>query len=189
MLAIIGLSGGLLALLSNVPYVINTLKHKTKPHRVTWGIFFLLNIIFLGNHFAAGATSSLWLVIAFTISTFTIFALSFRYGVGGENKFDKLIIAGALIGVVIWQLLDAPIASIVANISVSVIAGLPTLKKAYKSPASETKIKWLVGSCAGLLTVLSVGELDLALLLLPVYTFIFQGTVFTLIEIGEKKLS
>ena len=99
MYTILGILGGLLALISNIPYIRDILKKTTKPHRVTWGIFFLLNIIFLGNQLAAGATSSIWLVIAFTLSTLIIFSLSLKYGVGGTTKLDVMILIGSLVGV------------------------------------------------------------------------------------------
>ncbi len=181
MLALIGILGGILSFTSNIPYMYDTIKKKTKPHRVTWGIFFLLNIIFLGNHIAAGATSSIWLVVAFTLSTFTIFTLSLRNGVGGTTKLDIAVLIGAILGVVIWQLIHSPIASIIVNITCAAIASIPTYKKAWIHPQTETKISYSLGAFASLLSAVSVGKIDLALLLLPIYSFIYQGTIYIIL--------
>jgi len=177
MLAALGILAGILSLASNVPYIIDTVKGKTKPHRVTWGIFFLLNIIFLGNQLAAGATSSIWLVVAFTLSTFIIFSLSLRFGVGGTTKLDIILLFGALSGVVVWQMMDAPVASIIANILVATIASIPTYKKAWSQPGTETTISYSVGALAASLSAISIGKPDIVLLLLPVYSAVYQGSI------------
>lgn len=171
-----------MALSANVPYIRDILRGTTKPHRVTWGIFFLLNLIFLGNQLASGATSSIWLVVAFVISTFIIFSLSLKYGVGGTTRLDIIILVGALAGVVVWQALQAPLASVVANLTVASIAAVPTYRKAWREPASETKLAFLLGSIAAIFTILSVGELNLALLLLPVYSFAYNGSIYVILS-------
>jgi hypothetical protein len=181
MLVLIGILGGMLSFASSIPYIVDTIKKNTKPHRITWGIFFLLNLIFLGNQLAAGATSSLWLVVAFTLSTFTIFALSLKNGVGGTSRLDVVVLAGALMGVVIWQLLKVPLASIIANLAVAAIASVPTYKKAWTHPKSETPISYFLNGCAALLSTISVGNFNIALLLLPLYSFIYQGSIYLIL--------
>lgn len=177
MFAVIGILGGLLSLGANVPYILDTVKGRTKPHRVTWGIFFLLNVIFLANQLAAGATSSIWLVVAFTISTFTVFLLSIKRGTGGTSKLDIVILAGAILGLIVWQLMHSPVPSIIANLVVAAIASIPTYKKAWTHPHTETKISYSLGAVAALMSAISVGKLDVVLLLLPVYAVIYQGSI------------
>lgn len=188
MLAIIGILGGLLSLLSNIPYIIDTIRGKTKPQRVTWGIFFVLNIIFLFNQSAIGATNSLWLVISFAISTLVIFCLSLAYGVGGYSKRDIAILGGALIGVVLWLALNQPLLSVIMSLVVATLAVIPTFVKAYKNPKSETSIKWLLGGIAALLTVIAVGKFDLVVLF-PVYSFLTQLGIYAIIVYRIKKTS
>ena len=182
MLAALGVFAGILSLIANIPYIIDTIKGKTKPHRVTWGIFFLLNLIFLANQLAAGATSSIWLVVAFATSTFIVFSLSVKLGIGGTSRLDILVLAGAMIGVVIWQLLDAPVASIIANLTVAAIASIPTYKKAWAHPETETTISYSVGAIAAAMSAISVGKLDFVLLLLPVYSVVYQSSIAVILE-------
>lgn len=178
MLLVIGILGGILSFTSTIPYILDTIKKKTRPHRVTWGIFFLLNVIFLGNQLAAGAKSSIWLVVAFALSTFIVFILSLRNGVGGRTKLDIIVLIGALIGVVVWQLLDTPLASIIANLTVAAIASIPTYKKAWTHPQTETALSYSVGAFSAFLSALSVGKLDIVLLLLPIYSICYQGSIY-----------
>jgi hypothetical protein len=185
MLAIIGILGGVLSLLSNIPYIIDTIRRKTKPQRVTWGIFFLLNITFLFNQSAIGATDSLWLISSFAISTLIIFCLSMKYGVGGHGKRDVAIFAGAVLGVILWFVLNQPIFSVIMSLVVATLAVIPTFIKAYRDPRSETSLKWLLGGIAALLTVIAVGKLDLVVLF-PIYSFLTQAGIYAVIVYRTK---
>lgn len=181
MLMLIGLTGALLSITSHIPYIIDTLKSETQPHRVTWGMLFLLNLVFFANNLAAGAESSIWLIVASLLSTFTVFILSFKYGVGGGSKLDIVAIVVIFLGVALWLILDSPLASILTNLLVALAGAVPTIKKAYLHPETETKSKWLMGSVGGLLAAISVGELNLTLLLFPLSVFLFQGILYILL--------
>lgn len=188
MLAIIGIFAGVISLLSNLPYIIDTLRRRTKPQRVTWGIFFILNIIFLLNQSAIGATNSLWLIVSFAISTFVVFCLSIVYGVGGYGKRDIAILVSALLGVSLWLIFNQPIVSVIMSLVVATLAAIPTLIKAYKNPKSETAVKWLLGGVAALLTIISVGKMDLVILF-PIMSFIIQAGIYVTIIYRTKKTS
>jgi hypothetical protein len=188
LLAVIGVFGGLIGAIADVPYIIDTFLRKTQPHRVTWFIFFILNAISLANNAASGARNSLWLIAGWTISTFIISILSISRGVGGHSKLDITVIVGAVIGLLLWWWFDTPLASIITNVVVACIAYVPTFKKAYINPASETKITWLIGTIGSALGAIAVGKLDFTLLIFPLYAFITQGALFTVIQLRAKSL-
>lgn len=178
MLKIIGILGGLIAIAGSIPYMIDTYKKRISPHRITWGIFVLTDVIAIANQLAAGATNSVWLVVGWALANLTIFVLSLRYGVGGTEKLDIVVLCGAILGVIAWQISGQPIASIIANLFVTTLALTPTYKKGWVDPKSETSTIWLWGAIASLLGAISVGKLDYILLLAPVYTFAIQGVLF-----------
>jgi hypothetical protein len=178
MLELIGILGGLLAIAGSIPYILDAFKKKITPHRITWGIFTLVDIIAIANQFAAGATNSIWLVVGFALANLTIFVLSLRHGVGGTKRLDIVVLCGAILGVIAWQISGHPIASIVANLIVITLAMAPTYKKGWTDPLSETSTVFLLGAIASLLAAISVGRLDYILLLTPVYTFVIQGALF-----------
>ena len=188
MLEKVGLLSGILIVIADMPYIWNALKRRTHPHRVTWFIIFVVNAIGLANQHASGAKSSLFFFIGATLITFLVFVASLYNGVGGFTKLDAVTLLGAIIGLVIWQLLKSPLFSVVANTVVAMMAIVPTFVKAYHQPKSETKITWLIGSISSLLAVIAVGKLDLALLLLPIYGTLQQASLFALIEIRERQL-
>ncbi len=178
MLEVIGILGGLLAILGSMPYILDAYKKKITPHRITWGIFTLVDVIAIANQLAAGATNSVWLVVGFAVANLTIFVLSLRHGAGGTERLDIIVLCGAILGVIAWQISGYPIASIAANLVVITLAMAPTYKKGWIDPKSETSTVFLLGAIASLLSAISVGKLDYILLLTPVFTFIIQGALF-----------
>lgn len=188
MLKEIGLLGGILIIVADTPYAWNAFKRKTKPHRTTWFIIALINAINLANQHASGAKSSLLFFIGATAITFIVFLASLYNGIGGFAKLDIVVLAGALSGLIIWHVLQSPIASVIANTAVALIGIVPTFIKAYHDPNSETKITWAIGTVSALCAVIAVGKLDFALLLFPIYATLQQASLFALIEIRERQL-
>src|ERR1700733_3493216 len=99
-LEIIGGLGGLLAIVGSLPYILDAYKKRIKPHRVTWAIFALVDLIAIANQLAVGATNSVWLVVGFALANLVIFVLSLRHGVGGAEKLDIAVLTGALLGLI-----------------------------------------------------------------------------------------
>jgi hypothetical protein len=186
MLRELGILSGLLIIVADIPYIWNAYRGKTQPHRVTWFIIFLINLIGLANQHASGAKSSLLYFVGATFITFLVFLISLFNGVGGYKKLDILVLAGAMLGLLIWYLTNSPTASVIANTAVALIGIIPTFVKAYHHPGSETKITWLIGTISALFAVISVGKLSFALLLIPVYATVQQASLFALIEIRER---
>ncbi len=179
MLAIIGLMSGIIYIIGDIPYIRDIIRGKTKPHRVSWLIFLILNIIFLINQIALNATNSLWIIVAWIIVTLLVFLLSIKKGVGGFTKLDILCLFGVVVGLILWNIFDNPILSLMCNAIVSILAFIPTLIKTYIHPHTETSISWFTASLSSLLAAISVGTLDYKLLL-PSISFVACFTIFAL---------
>jgi hypothetical protein len=172
---ILGILSALVFLAGDVPYLSDTIKGKTKPHRITWGVVTLLNVIGFANQWASGASNSLWLFGAGVLMVGAIFIASLWKGVGGHTRQDMVSLTISLIGVGLWLIFDSPLLSILANILVAAVALLPSYAKAKRAPETETGIAWIGGAVSSLLAAISVGELNPQLLLLPVAAVFFNG--------------
>lgn len=181
MFALIGILSGLAFVIADLPYIKDTISGKTKPHRTSWFLYFVLNAVSVANQAASGATNSLWFPIAGALTTLIIFILSIRRGMGGYEKLDIICLAGALIGIGLWIIFDSPVLSIIANMAVTLLAVIPTIKKAYLHPHTETSITYLISAISALLAAISVGELDWVLLLLPIYSLCIQLIVYSIL--------
>jgi hypothetical protein len=159
------------------PYIIDTLKRKTQPERVTWLIFSIISLVAFISQLALGASWSLFLSGFDTAASILVFILSLKLGVGGFTRLDisALVIAG--IGVVIAIAADQPLISLSGVILADIAGVVITVRKAYLDPSSETAISWLLVGTASLFGIFAVGELKFGLLLYPIYLMIVNYAI------------
>lgn len=183
---ILGYSSGVLILLSTIPYVRDILKGKTKPERATWFIWSILMVIAFFSQWTKGATFSNILTIGDAIAIFITFILSIKYGTGGFKKRDKLAIVGSMFSLIFWYFTKEPAVALLIIIFIDFLGGSLTILKAYEDPESETMIAWFMAGGAGLLGILSVGEINFILLVFPVYVFLINTSIGLTILISKK---
>lgn len=168
------------------PYIVDTIKGRTKPERVTWFIFSVLGLIAFVSQLTLGASWSLVFTGLDTAASILVFGLAIKYGVGGHTKLDIFALCVATIGVVIAVAAKEPIISLLGVILADVSGLVLTIKKTYMDPGSETTITWLLVGTASLFGVLSVGKISFGLLLYPVYLMVVNYSVPAVQLIGKK---
>ena len=61
------------------------------------------------------------------------------------------------------------------------------LPKTWREPSSETLTTYVLASAAGLLSTLAVAELDASLLLYPLYFFLGNGLIASIIVLRTER--
>ncbi len=186
MLHLLGIIGGLLALLSAVPYIRDILKGSTKPNRVTWVIWVTLQVIALGAQIASGGRDSLLLTIGDLMASSTIMFLSFWKGDSNWHWIDKAALVGAAVGIILWYTLHQPIWALVITVFIDFCGLVPTLRKSYANPGSETLATWLMVGSGAVLGAISVGHLNLTLLIYPIYLVLANFGVVIAVLLGRS---
>ena len=87
------LLAGLLAVACTVPYVRDTLRGTTVPHRGSWLIWSVLEVVAIAAQLADGARWSLVPLVAQALGTCLVFGLSVRLGSGGLTRADLALLA------------------------------------------------------------------------------------------------
>ena len=117
----------------------------------------------------AGATWSALLTAVFFIGNILVALLSLRYGYGKFSFKDGAAIVAALIGVALWAATNNPLIALLVTIVVDFLAYWLTIIKSWKAPYSENLLAWSLMTLAAILSILSVGEFNVTLVLFPVY--------------------
>jgi hypothetical protein len=156
-------------LAASPPYIIDTIRGKTRPERATWLIFAILGVIAVVSQLAAGATWSVIFTVVDSLAGVVVLGLSVRYGVGGWTLQDRIALVIAGVGVGLALTLKNPLYSILGVILADASGMVLTLRKAYNDPGSETSISWLLSGIGGFAAVLVVNRLSLDQLLYPIY--------------------
>jgi hypothetical protein len=119
-------------------YIFDILKKKTKPHVFTWFVVglvaFLVSAIQLTNGGGAGS----FVLLAVTLMCVPIFILSLWYGSKEITVSDIIFFGVSLVALVLWLVVDQPFWSLVLILVAEVLAFVPTIRKSWKDPYSET---------------------------------------------------
>jgi hypothetical protein len=126
----------------NIPYIIDALFHDTRPHAFTWLIWAITSwVAVAGLWIGGGALGSIGPTIAAIMAT-TIFFISLRFGKRDIRKPDILVLAIALFAIFVWLFLDNLLLAVIIVSFVDAIGYIPTLRKSYHEPYTETATSW-----------------------------------------------
>jgi len=151
------------------PYLWGILKGTTKPERATWLIWSVLGTIAFFSQLKLHGGWSLLFVGLDGLGTIIVFGLSLKFGVGGWKPLDRLALAIASIGVVVSLVTRQPLLALTGVILADLSGATLTIVKAFRAPDSETAITWLLVGTSALIGALSVGKLQLDILIYPLY--------------------
>lgn len=178
---LVGQIAGILALLSVIPYLVSIFQGKTKPSRAAYAIWLTIDVIITAGYVAAGARSTAWVFVAFTLTTIVIFLLSLKYGMGGFNKFDLYCFAAAALIIVVWINTGNPLVALYMGLSAKMIGYLPVIKKSYLYPKTENTLSWAMAAVASLLNLFALTSLQLSMVLAPLSTALADTLIASLL--------
>lgn len=186
---IIAYIAGAIMLAGMAPYIIDTVKGKTKPNIVSWFTWTLLTGIATAAALSEGAITTAILSGTATLSTFIVVLLGLRSGVKRYTKFDVLCQAFALVGIVLWQTSqDAAIATAIV-VTVDIIACLPTVRHAWQSPHAETWQTFFAGGVAAFITLFTITQGTFVALAYPVYLTVANIVIPAIILYRRRQLA
>ena len=189
MLLALGLLSGILGVVGIAPYIRDILLKKTKPERASWLIWMVLEGIAFFSQLAKGATNSLWLPGVETVAVAIVFILSIKYGEGGFTSRDIIALITAFCGLIVWFFTKEASFALFIVILIDAAGAYLTVIKAYKEPASETLITWVLSVISAILAAFAVGAFNFILLLYPIYLALGNFAVVAAILLGKRKTS
>ncbi|MES2087944.1 MAG: hypothetical protein V4467_03035 [Patescibacteria group bacterium] len=169
---LLSLLTGILTIVGFVPYVRDIFLRKTKPHLYTWLIWVITQITatvaFLKG---GGGNYGTFSLIVGNILVVLVFLLAFKYGTKNITKSDTFVLISALAAVVVWWWLRNPWLSVLMISIIDGLGYLPTFRKSFEEPWSETLSYW------GIMTATSM----LALAMSNKYNFLTSAYLTTLV--------
>jgi hypothetical protein len=175
------MAAALIGVADMAPYVRDTVRRSTRPHRGTWLIWTMLAVVVSLSQHADGGSWSVAMAVAQAVMNGLVFALAIRLGTGGVNALDVTLIAIAGAGVSGWLLAGDPLVATACVVAADLIAAGMMVPKTWRDPGSETLSTFAWASLAGALSAAAVGALKLSLLLYPAYYCLANGGLALLI--------
>lgn len=147
--------GNVLQLLASLTYVRNTLLGRSSPNRVTFLLWALIPIIAVVAGFAGGARWSLLPIFMAGFGPLLIFLSSFvnKSAYWKLTALDYFCGALSIVAIVLWIITKEAFLAMALSILADGLALIPTLRKAWQSPETETGVGYIasfVNVCIGL---------------------------------------
>ena len=153
----LGIIGGVLIAGSFIPYIRDIVKENTEPHVYTWFIWSVTHIIAAlailegnGGLFAALSVAS------GGVLSFTILLMSLKHGSKNITAFDTATLITAILAVFMWWRLDHPEWAIITIVLVDLLGFLPTFRKTWLQPQSESLAAWTLYACGNIAALLAI---------------------------------
>lgn len=175
----------IIAVIGNIPYLLDVLRGKIRPHPYTWLVWSIVSGVTFFGQLVKGAGVGAIPTAAAEIFTIIIFFFSLRYGFKNINRKDTLFLVIALLGLIPWALTKDPTISVIIVVSIDFIAFIPTIKKTYKKPSSENSILYSMNVVRHVLTLVSLQSYNIATTLHSI-VMIVLNTLMSYIIIKKK---
>lgn len=179
----IAVIASLLAIVGNVPYLRDIIKGRVQPHPYTWLVWSLVSCIIFFGQIAKGAGIGALPTAASEVFTIIIFFFSLKYGFKNIRKIDTVFFIIALLGIIPWILTKDPTISVIIAVSIDLIAFLPTMRKTWTHPKTETPVLYAMNVLRHILMLFSLQAYNIATTLHSI-VMITTNTFMTVVITG-----
>ncbi len=182
----VAIVAGLIAIFAIIPYILDTVRGKTKPNVVSWFTWTLLLGVATAGAFASDEPRTAFLSLGDFIGTGITLLVGIKYGFAKFSLFDGLCQFAIIAGLVLWLIFDSPAIAILAAIIIDTFAALPTLRHAWLKPNEETWQTFAILTFASCLTLLTLTSITFAGIAFPLYLLIINTSIAGTVVIRRK---
>jgi len=187
------LVGAFISSLGALSYLIDTVKGKVKPNRVSFLMWSFAPLIAFAAEIKEGVGLSSVMTFSTGLFPLLIFISSFvnKKAEWKITKFDLVCGAISILGLILWQITKVGNLAILFSIIADGAASLPTIKKAYEHPETESAWPWMTTVVGVLLTLLTLNTWNFANSGFIVYIFIVNVIIYSCIQfkLGKRKVA
>lgn len=170
-------------------YILSVLHGKAKPNPITWFIWGLTPLVAFAAQLQENVGTAALMTLALGISPLIVFVISLFKSRSASHFTIFNIGCGllALFGVVMWQLTNNPLLAIAFSIGADIFASIPTIRKGYRRPESETALPFLFSIASMVITLFTITDWHFASFAFPLYMLVINSVIFGAIFLGDKR--
>ena len=176
--------GAIIAAAGSLSYLVDTLKGKVKPNRVSFLLWSLAPLIAFFAEVKQGVGIQALMTFIVGFLPLTIFIASFvnKKAVWNLTGFDLMCGALSIIGLVLWFITKSGNIAIIFSILADGLAAMPTIVKSFNYPETESAWPYFASTISAILTLLTVKVWNIANIAFPLYTVLITLVVFSLVH-------
>lgn len=176
----------ILVLVGYIPYIRDIFNGKTKPHAFTFLIWTLSTAVSFFLQIKGGAGPGAWITFAGVLFQLFIFCLCLRHGTKDITKSDIFFLILALLSLFLWLVVDQPVAAIILAVLVEIFGFIPTVRKSWKAPYSETLFTYWIYVIRHAMAVLALSTFNILTVLFPA-TLVVANLIVALLLVVRRK--
>lgn len=186
---VFGIIAVILTFIGYIPYIKDTIKGTTKPHIYSWFIWAFVTFIIFALQILGKGGAGAFVTLATAILCLTIFILGLKSGQKDITRFDTTTFIVALVAILLWVFAKQPSISNLLIITINTLANLPTIRKSWNNPYSETLFTWEMGAIRNLLGILALANYSLLTWLYPVTNLLINVLVSLLLIVRRRQIN
>ncbi len=175
-----------LTFIAYIPYVRDIIKGKTHPHAYSWLVWGFTTIIIFALQLSNKAGAGAYVSLASGVSLLIVFLLGLRYGKRDITASDTVFFILALAATAVWVFAQQPVLSIILLMVVEMLGFMPTLRKSWDKPYSETLSHYQIAIFRQALTILALQSYMIVTFLCPA-TWVFANTFFVIMLVFRRQ--
>ncbi|MDX1417945.1 MAG: hypothetical protein R3293_27335 [Candidatus Promineifilaceae bacterium] len=150
--------GAAIGSLGGFYYLYETAVGKAKPNRVTWLLWGLFPMVIFIAQRVQGVQDLSWATFVAGFTPLLIVLVSFinKDAYWKTEPRDYYLMAAAIVGIILWAITNEPNLAIIFLLVADILAGVPTLIKAYRYPETESWIAYAISAFGFGLGVLAI---------------------------------
>jgi uncharacterized protein with PQ loop repeat len=185
---ILGTVALIIGLIGFIPYFIDTLRKRTKPHAFSWFIWSMLLSIGFFAQISKGAGAGAWLAGAQGAICFLVFVIALFVGEKEVTPLDKASLIVALFGIALWVVMNNPLYSVIIVSIVDAVGFVPTFRKSYKKPREETIKLYALSGTGFLISLFALQAVNLTTILYPSSLVLTNFSFVAMVMIRRRAL-
>ena len=182
--------GAIIATIGGASYLIETLKGKVKPNRVSYFLWSLAPLIafFAELKQGVGLQSLMTFMVGFLPLTTFIASFVNKNAEWKLTSFDVTCGALSVVGLILWSITKSGNIAIVFSILADALAALPTIVKAFNYPETEIAWPYFTATISAGLTLLTIKVWDFAVYAFPLYILLVTLVISSLVQFKLGRL-
>ncbi len=171
-----------------IPYLRDVVKGKTTPHIYTWFIWGTVTIIAYALQVSSGAGVGSWVTLAVAIISFIIFAFGLKGGKKDISKSDTVFFLLSILAIFLWLVVKQPVLSILIVSITDMLGFIPTIRKSWHKPHSETLFTYELNAFRHGISLLALQQYNVVTWLYPASWAIANALFSTMLILRRKSL-
>lgn len=171
------------------PYVYEILKRRTTPHAYTWLIWGITVGTAGAAAFYGGAGWGAYPTLIGAVLVFAVFLLSLKYGSRNITLSDRVVLTLALLAILVWWQLESPLLAVLMVTGIDAFGYIPTLRKLWEEPWSESLTAWGLYIAAPVLVILSLEQYNVLTVTYTAMTIIVNTGLVSMSLVRRQSIS